>query len=63
MSDIYQAPNSDLTKAGEIKYGSVATAISGDYDIAIGEIIKEAWKLTYGSKWTVQLAYALYFAV
>jgi len=63
MSDIYTAPQADLaaeTPAGG-EYGSIPKAIAGDYQVAIGETLSEAWALTKGNKGTIWLGVLLYF--
>lgn len=62
MTDIYQAPNANLsdnptTFTGS---GSVENAIAGNYDFAIGDLIKEAWNTIDGHKGTIWLGCILY---
>lgn len=61
MSDIYNAPEAQLTSGGESgSYGSLEKGVAGDYAIPIGEIISEAWRRTKGNKGTVWLGVLLY---
>lgn len=61
MSDIYKAPESQLTAEEESgSYGSVEKGLAGDYSITIGEIFSEAWRRTKGNKGTVWLGLLLY---
>ncbi|MFI2812077.1 MULTISPECIES: DUF975 family protein [Microbulbifer] len=56
MSDIYQAPESELTtgeNGGE--YGSLEKGLAGDYSLSIGAIIGEAWRRISGRKRTIWL--------
>jgi uncharacterized membrane protein len=64
MSDIYSAPNASLMQSGAIDgYGSVEKALAGEYDFSVGNILSEAWAKTNGSKWTFQVAFAIYLGV
>lgn len=64
MSDIYQAPESELTTAqAPSEYGSVEKGLSGDYSLDIGAILKESWDKTSGNKGTIWLAFLIYMAV
>ncbi len=65
MSDIYQAPQSDLEKApsGEQVGGSVEDGLSGNYRFDIGDVLTEAWELTSGFKGTFWLAFLIFMAV
>lgn len=64
MSDIYSAPNASLMQSGSIEgYGSVEKALAGEYDFSIGAVLSEAWAKTNGSKWTFQVAFAIYVGV
>lgn len=61
MSDIYKAPESQLTTGEESgSYGSLEKGLAGDYAISIGEILSEAWRRTKGNKGTVWLGLVLY---
>ncbi|SHF24276.1 hypothetical protein SAMN04487965_1721 [Microbulbifer donghaiensis] len=61
MSDIYKAPEAQLTSGEEGGgYGSLERGVAGDYSISIGEIFGEAWRRTKGNKGTVWLAIILY---
>ncbi|WP_323846353.1 hypothetical protein [Microbulbifer magnicolonia] len=61
MSDIYKAPEAQLTTGEESgSYGSLERGMAGDYAISIGEIFSEAWRRTKGNKGTIWLALILY---
>lgn len=61
MSDIYNAPEAQLTSGDKSgSYGSLEKGVAGDYAISIGEIISEAWRRTKGNKGTVWLGVLLY---
>ncbi|HEY8568591.1 hypothetical protein [Microbulbifer sp.] len=63
MSDIYSAPQAEL--AGDDNsngnMGSIPKALAGDYQVAIGDTLNEAWSRTKGNKGTVWLGVLLYF--
>ncbi|MEX1032413.1 MAG: hypothetical protein WDZ30_03560 [Cellvibrionaceae bacterium] len=61
MSDIYQAPSSQLTQSAATDYGSLERGIAGDYEFTIGDTLSEAWSKVSGKKLTVFLAALLYF--
>ncbi|MBY6191050.1 DUF975 family protein [Microbulbifer agarilyticus] len=63
MSDIYNAPQADLSGDQEPSggNGSIPKALAGDYQVAIGETLSEAWAKTSGRKGTVWLGVLLYF--
>ena len=57
MSDIYQAPSSNLTDDSEgSHFGSIEQGISGNYDLEFGTVLGEAWESTKGNKGTIWLA-------
>lgn len=61
MSDIYKAPEAELTTGEESgSYGSLEKGVAGDYSISIGDIFGEAWRRTKGNKGTVWLGLLLY---
>jgi len=61
MSDIYKAPEAQLTTGEESgSYGSLEKGLAGDYAISIGEILSEAWRRTKGNKGTIWLGLLLY---
>ncbi|MFA0809767.1 hypothetical protein [Microbulbifer epialgicus] len=61
MSDIYKAPESELTNREENSdFGSIEKGIAGDYSFSIGEAISEGWQLSKGKKRTVWLGMLLY---
>ncbi|MCW8126266.1 hypothetical protein [Microbulbifer halophilus] len=63
MSDIYKAPDAELTSGDESgTYGSLEKGIAGDYTLSIGDICSEAWRRTKGNKGTIWLAVLLYLA-
>ncbi len=64
MSDVYQAPQSELTEAiGSSEYGSIEKGINGDYPFSIGDVLNEAWARTNGAKFKLNWACGLYFLV
>ncbi len=65
MSNVYQAPESNLIKDGEQEggYGSIEKALSGDYEFSIGSVLSEAWDKVGGCKWQFFLSFFLYFVV
>ena len=64
MTDIYSAPEANLTEAVTVDgYGSLEKGIAGDYHFAIGEVISEAWAKTKGAKGTFWLAFLIYIAI
>ncbi len=58
--DPYQPPSAALDDESEMHFrladGSLETALSGDYDVSIGAVRKEAWRLTKGNKGAIGLA-------
>jgi len=57
----YSAPEATLHEpvvTGE--YGSIEKGLAGDYEIAIGDTISEAWNATAGNKWTINGALFVY---
>lgn len=63
MSDIYKAPDAELTSGDESgTYGSLEKGIAGDYTLSIGDICSEAWRRTKGNKGTIWLA-VLFYAI
>ena len=51
MSDIYTAPEAELTETTtEGEYGSIEKALSGDYEFDIGSVLSEAWGRVSGNK-------------
>lgn len=64
MSDIYKAPDAELTQPQNVgEYGSVERAIVGDYQFQIGEVIKESWAKLKGLKTNIWLAALVYIAI
>ncbi|WP_250461377.1 hypothetical protein [Microbulbifer litoralis] len=61
MSDIYKAPDAELTSGEEHgAYGSLEKGVAGDYSLSIGEVIGEAWRRTKGNKGTIWLGVLCY---
>lgn len=62
MSDIYTAPQADLAEDEAVNAGSgsIPKALAGDYRVAIGETLSEAWSRTKGNKGTMWLGVLLY---
>lgn len=65
MSDIYEAPKSNLIAEPEALegYGSIEKGISGDYEFRFGDVLSEAWEKTSGAKGTFILAILLYLVL
>lgn len=61
MSDIYNAPQAELASEESSGAGSIPKALAGDYQVAIGDTLSEAWNLSKGKKGTVWLGVLLYF--
>ena len=65
MSDIYKAPEAPLTdpsqESGE--YGSLETALKGEYELSPIQVIKDAWESLEGFKTTFWLAALAYMGV
>ncbi|NIB41660.1 hypothetical protein HBA55_18795 [Pseudomaricurvus alkylphenolicus] len=57
MSDIYSAPESELTESNAgSQFGSLEQGIAGDYDLRLGSVLSEAWNNTKGAKTTILVA-------
>ena len=54
----YQPPNAALANETDNGFteGSLQTALSGDYDVSVGSVVKDAWRLTKGNKGAIWLA-------
>ena len=64
MSDFYKAPEANLEQAATSnEYGSVESALQGNYQFAIKEICAEAWQKVNGSKITFLMAAIIYVVV
>lgn len=64
MSDIYQAPEAELSTPTEVgEYGSVEQAVLGNYEFDIGEVLSEAWGKVSGTKLNFFLCSLVYFVV
>ncbi len=65
MANVYQPPESNLINENQDTgdYGSIDKAISGDYELSIGDVLKESWEKTSGAKWVVHLAFIYYMLV
>ncbi|MYM62949.1 hypothetical protein [Pseudomaricurvus sp. HS19] len=64
MSEIYQAPQAQLTDAPQdITRGSVESALRGEYSLQTSEVISEAWARVSGTKWKFQLALLIYMLI
>ncbi|WP_299594246.1 hypothetical protein [uncultured Microbulbifer sp.] len=61
-SDIYNAPQAELAgdQASSANMGSIPGALAGDYQVAIGDTLSEAWAKTKGNKGTIWLGLLLY---
>lgn len=61
MSDVYKAPEADLNQPVEVgEYGSLETALAGNYSFDPVEVIKKAWETLLGLKGTFWLAVLIY---
>ncbi len=61
MSNIYQAPTSDLSEnVTHSDYGSLEKGLSGNYQLTVADVINESWRLTKGTKWTFNIAISVY---
>jgi len=64
MSDVYKAPEAELRDpSSDGEYGSVETALAGQYEIRPVEIIKEAWATMVGMKLQVWIAFIIYMVL
>jgi len=65
MSDIYEAPKSELsnTSITTDQFGTIEKGIQGDYKLAVGDVLREAWSLTNGAKKKIHLGMLLYLVV
>lgn len=63
MSDVYQTPQADFNQSStpNNQYGSVEQALAGDYSIAVGDVMSEAWNLSNGAKLNIHLSLLVYF--
>ena len=61
MSDIYAAPDSELTENNAAsEYGSIEKGLSGDFDLSLGSVLGDAWELSKGAKRTLLGAFVIY---
>ena len=58
MTDNNTTTDTDLNSP---RQGSLERAVEGDYEFSITGVISEAWAKTNGCKWTMQLAFSIYF--
>lgn len=64
MTNVYQAPEASLDpEISTNGFGSVESAVAGNYTLEIGAVLSEAWAKTKGSKGTVWLAYLLILVI
>jgi len=64
MSDIYSAPEAELSKPNEgSQFGSVENGIAGNYELKFGQVLSEAWGLVKGFKGIAWGAFLLYMVV
>lgn len=64
MTDIYKAPEAQLTENPNLEgYGSLERGQQGLFKFSINDIINEAWEKTKGNKGKVWLAMLLYMLV
>ncbi len=61
MTDVYQAPKSELSNAEfSSNNGSLENGISGNYSLEIGEVLSEAWARTKGAKIPINAAACIF---
>ncbi len=64
MTDIYKAPEAELQEASQpSQYGSVESALAGNYEFHPVDIFKQAWANLKGMKTTYWLAVLAYMGV
>jgi len=64
MTDIYKAPEAELTTpSAPGDYGSIEKAIAGDYELQPVELLKRAWASLKGLKTTFWLACLVYVVI
>ena len=64
MSEIYKAPEAELVKPIPVgEYGSLETAMSGDYSFDPVELYKKAWENLMGLKATLWIALIVYAVI
>lgn len=64
MSDVYKAPEADLSNAVEVgEYGSLETALAGNYSFDPVEAYKKAWEKLVGLKGTFWIALIIYAVI
>ena len=65
MSDVYKAPEAELHEKVDSpnNYGSLESALAGDYEIKPIELIKDAWDALKKFKGVFWLAFIIYFVV
>ena len=64
MSDVYKAPDAALNEPrGSGEYGSMESALAGDYELQPIELIKEAWANLKGYMGTLWIALIIYMLI
>lgn len=64
MTDVYQAPEAELTEFTNVDgYGSVERAVLGEYEFNISDIFNEAWGKIKGNKGRFWLCLIVYYIV
>lgn len=64
MSDVYQAPEASLSEpVAEGQYGSVESALAGNYELKPIGVFKDAWANLQGMKGTFWGAAAIYYLI
>ncbi len=53
----------DLPETSATDQGSLESALAGDYDFSIGELLGEAWRRTDGVKMPINIGLSIYFVV
>ncbi len=60
---VYAAPESALARPDSAHARSLESAIAGDWDFDIGEVMSEAWRLVAGSKGVIWVGLLIAFAI
>ena len=64
MNDVYKAPAATLTESSPTDtYGSVESAVLGDYQFTISDALSEGWAKTKGAKTQILVGVLIYIGV
>lgn len=64
MTDIYKAPEAELRdKPKDQEYGSIETALAGEYELKPLEVLKQAWAMLPGLKMPVMMGWLCYILI